>query len=93
MTEEKVAEICEHHGEPLFTMSRGAKISSESSYVFCRHCAVTVKKIICPHCSNVMPVMSLHDETRVLADVTLRNLSCTRCKEVIASANVTGIGD
>jgi len=95
MTDNETAEVCEHHDEPLFTMGRHGVIDGklhESEYVFCRHCAGSVSKITCPECENVMPVMNLEDSTIVMAQRTLRNLSCTRCKSLIASADVTGIG-
>ena len=85
--------ICEHHGDPLFRFRSETSVDGEirkSEYEFCWLCAGSAMKVTCPKCKTTMPVIQLDDATHVYADSTVRNLSCTICNTIIASADVSG---
>lgn len=83
--------VCEHHEDsPIFrwhsqTLVDGRIISDE--FEFCRYC-VDAQRVTCPNgeCKNEMRVIAMASETLILADQSIANLKCTKCGEVLASA-------
>ena len=82
-------EICEHHDEPIFTFRSETLVDGrveKSGFPFCRMCCDSATQISCQECGQVMKVLQLDDETKLLSNGEYRDLSCTSCHAVIASS-------
>ena len=85
--------VCEHHEDsPIFrwhreTLVEGKILSDE--FEFCRYC-VEAHRVTCPNedCDNEMRVIDMDSERLILADESIANLKCTKCGEILASAEI-----
>ena len=83
-----MTEVCEHHESPLFRFRSATLIDGQirhESFEFCRYC-VGGQNVTCPNqeCGYVSRIIDIPDPIRVLANVTVHELKCRKCGEVIA---------
>ena len=86
--------LCDQHNEPLFRFGSKTRVDGELqdlSFEFCRSCADSTMTVTCRECESNMTLIKLDDSKHIYADGTVRELSCTNCNAVIASANVAGV--
>ena len=86
--------LCDHHNEQLFRFGSKTLVDGEIqdlAFQFCRSCADSTMTVTCPECEKNMTLIKLDDSKHIYAHGTVRELSCTNCNAVIASANVAGV--
>ena len=86
--------LCGHHNAQLFRLGSKTLVDGKMqdlSFEFCRRCADSTMTVTCPECESNMTLIKLDDSKHIYANGTVRELSCTNCNAVIASANVAGV--